>query len=254
MDYPESVDMERVWKEFGKHTEAGKLLYNIYGSKYRPEKHIHYPKLIMKTPEMKERERLEKERQKQEKANKIAKAANKIDYSAGLRQYQKETYNPYGRVDYMPHKKNEYQIRNEMDKMKKQMSKYVKTNLKIGPSRKEQIEKLQDRFEYQERTVMPKGARMPGLKYDERQEQEQNIRIHNEIQITNAAKNDKRAELERLYNNIVNEIDERYKYMTEMRELGKNVDTVIMGEIKDRIKEMKTLQSLIEEYDKTGGK
>ena len=30
----EDADLQRVWKEFGKHTEAGKLLYNIYGSKY----------------------------------------------------------------------------------------------------------------------------------------------------------------------------------------------------------------------------
>ena len=62
-------------------------------------------------------------------------------------------------------------------------------------------------------------------------------------------RNDKRAELERLYNNIVNEIDERYKYMNDMKQLGKNVDSVIMGEIKERINEMKTLQKLIEEYD-----
>ena len=52
----DKLDMERVWKEFGKNTEAGKLLYNIYGVNYKPENHINYPKLVMKTPEMKERE------------------------------------------------------------------------------------------------------------------------------------------------------------------------------------------------------
>ena len=26
----DGLNMERVWKEFGKNTEAGKLLYNIY--------------------------------------------------------------------------------------------------------------------------------------------------------------------------------------------------------------------------------
>ena len=31
---------------------------------------------------------------------------------------------------------------------------------------------LQDRFEFQERTVMPKGARMPGLRMDEEKEKE----------------------------------------------------------------------------------
>ena len=34
-----------------------------------------------------------------------------------------------------------------------------------------------------------------------------------------------------------------------MKRLGKNVDNVIMGEIKERINDMKTLQKLIEEHD-----
>ena len=243
------ADLERVWKEFGKHTEAGKLLYNIYGSRYRPEKHIHYPKLILKTPEMKEQERREKERQKLEKQNKIAKAANKIDYSAGLRQYQRDTYNPYGRVDYIPHRRNENQIKYELEMMKRQMNQKVKTNSRIGPNRKEQIMKLQDKFEFQERTVMPKGARMPGIKMDEQQEIDQKNKIHNEMQAQAFNKNDKRAELERLYNGIVNEIDERYKYMSEMKQLGKNEKSVIKNEIKERINEMKTVQKLIEDDD-----
>ena len=245
----EDADLQRVWKEFGKHTEAGKLLYNIYGSKYRPEQHIKYPKLKLKTPEMKEQERLEKERLKKEKQNKIAKAANKIDYASGLRQYQGNVYNPYGRVDYIPHRKNEQQIKQELNAMKRQMSQKVKTNSRIGPNRKEQIAKLQDKFEFQERTVMPKGARLPGIKLDEQEEIDQKNHIHKDREKETGNKNDKRAELERLYNNIVNEIDERYKYMNDMKQLGKNVDSVIMGEIKERINEMKTLQKLIEEYD-----
>ena len=108
---------------------------------------------------------------------------------------------------------------------------------------------LQDRFEFQERTVMPKGARMPGLRMDEEKEKEAKRRIHNEIEKESFERGDKRGELERLYNNIVGEIDERYKYMNDMKRLGKNVDNVIMGEIKERINDMKTLQKLIEEHD-----
>lgn len=240
----EDTDLQRVWKEFGKHTEAGKMLYNIYGGRYRPEQHIKYPKLILKTPEMREQERIEKERKKREKENKITKAAKQIDYSSGLRQYQRDVYNPYGRVDYIPHRRSENKIKYELFMMKKQMGERVKTNARIGPSRKEKIMQLQDRFEFQERTVMPKGARMPGVKMDDGQE-----RIHNEMQKESYERNDKRGELERLYNNIVGEIDERYKYMNDMKRLGKNVDNVIMGEIKERINEMKTLQKLIVEHD-----
>ena len=156
----DKLDMQRVWKEFGKNTEAGKLLYNIYGVKYKPENHINYPKLIMKSPEMRERERLEKERLKQERANRLLKATQKIDYNQGLRHYQPQRYNPYGQVDFMPHRKNQRQIQREIDYMKNQMNaKKAYANSQPFESREAKIEKLQNRFEYQERTVMPKGAR-----------------------------------------------------------------------------------------------
>ena len=78
----------------------------------------------------------------------------------------------------------------------------------------------------------------------------QNDDIHNQFQYDLIRKGDKRAELERLYNNIVQEIDERYQHMAEMKKLGKNVDNVIMGEIKERIEDMKNLEKIIEDYDK----
>ena len=31
MENDDTIDIQRVWKEFVKHTDAGKLLYNIYG-------------------------------------------------------------------------------------------------------------------------------------------------------------------------------------------------------------------------------
>ena len=37
--------------------------------------------------------------------------------------------------------------------------------------------------------------------------------------------------------------------MDEMKKLGKNVDAIMMAEIKERIGEMKTVQKLIEEHD-----
>ena len=251
MENDDTIDLQRVWKEYGKHTDAGKLLYNIYGVKYRPEDHIKYPKLIMKTPEMKERERLEKLRQKEANRNKMLKASKKIDYTSGLRHYQPQRYNPYGMVDYMPHRKNENKIKKEMEIMKKQMNTYVKKNY-AGPaqSREEKIASLQDKFEFQERMVMPKGARLPGIQLSDDALKKQNDDIHNQFQYDLIRKGDKRAELERLYNNIVQEIDERYQHMAEMKKLGKNVDNVIMGEIKERIEDMKNLEKIIEDYDK----
>ena len=129
-------------------------------------------------------------------------------------------------------------------------SKKAYANSKPFESRQAQIEKLQNKFEYQERTVMPKGARLPGLVISDDDRREQIKVIHNKNQFDSVIKNDKRAELERLYNNIIKEIDERYHHMNEMKKLGKNVDNVMMQEIKERIQDMKNLEKMIEEYDK----
>ena len=201
---------------------------------------------------MKERERLEKERLKAERSNKLLKASNKIDYGQGLRRYQGQRYCPYGRVDYMPHKKNQLQIKYEMDKMKKQMQQKMSKSPNINrmESREEKIAKLQDKFQYLEGSVMPKDARMPGLIITEEESKKQRETLAQKLRYDTVKKEDKRAELERLYNNVLQEIDERYQHMTEMKKLGKNVDNVMMGEIKERIQDMKNIEKLIEEYDK----
>ena len=64
----------------------------------------------MKTPEMRKKEKMEQERLKQERANRLMKATQKIDYNQGLRHYPPKRYNPYGQVDYLPHRKNQKQI------------------------------------------------------------------------------------------------------------------------------------------------
>ena len=151
----------------------------------------------------------------------------------------------------MPHRKNQMQIQKEMDYMKKQMNaKKVYVNSTPFESRESKIAKLQNKFEYQERTVMPKGARLPGLVITEDDRNEQIKVIHEKNEFDHVVKNDKRAELGRLYNNIIKEIDESYQHMNDMKKLGKNVDSVMMAEIKERIQDMKNLEKMIEEYDK----
>ena len=49
----------------------------------------------------------------------------------------------------------------------------------------------------------------------------------------------KKEELQHLYAQIIQEIDERYIYMDEMKKLGNNKDQIIMGEIKERLDELK---------------
>ena len=125
----------------------------------------------------------------------------------------------------------------------------MKNVVRSNQSRKEQIEKLQDRFEFQERLVMPKGARLPGIKQAVAKENEEENKIDDKIIQKMLLKCDRRTELGLLYDQIIKEIDERYVYMKEMKALGKNKDTIIMAEIKDRIEELKKVQKMIDEYD-----
>ena len=89
---------------------------------------------------------------------------------------------------------------------------------------------------------MPKGARLPGIKITEDERKEQIKAIHKKNKFDLVVKNDKRAELERLYNNIIKEIDKRYQHKNDMKKLGKNVDNIIMAEIRERIQDMKNLE------------
>ena len=71
--------MERVWKEFGKHTPAGKLLYDLYGIGYKPENHINYPKLQPKKP-LTSTNKDEKIEKNLKPGNKTKTVLNKINY------------------------------------------------------------------------------------------------------------------------------------------------------------------------------
>jgi hypothetical protein len=240
------TDLTRAWKEFGKHTEAGKMLYNLFGVKFRPDQFVNYPKLKLKSQEEKEEE-IYKNNMRAKSSSKVKAAASKIDYSLPI----KNPKYKFSKVDFIPKRKKEAVIKTELENIKSSMidASSKNKNVKMAVNRKAQIEKLQDRFQFQERTVMPKGARFPGVKHIQTDEN-----ITEEQVCTNVKKkynrNDKREELDHLYNQVLKEIDERYVYMGEIKALGKDMDLIIMGEIKERIDELKKIQKMIDEYDK----
>lgn len=219
-------DLERVWKEFGKHSEAGKLLYELYGVRYRPDKYVNYPKLKLKIKE---------EKEKQIKVSAFKEAAKKIDYSLP----HKPVYSQFSKLDFIPKRKKETAIKKELESIKSSM-KPIQSGIVVN--RKKQIERLQDNFQFQERTVMPKGARLPGLKNVNVQDEETERKPIRRLS--------KREELDVLYNNIMKEIDERYEHLNDMKCLGKkNMDVILMGEIKERIEDLKRIQKMIDECD-----
>ena len=215
--------LDRVWKEFGKQTQAGKLLYDLYGVRYRPEKFVNYPKLNMKPKEKKTRP---------PSTSKLKTAVKKIEYP------EVTTYKPsykFNKVDFIPKRRKENVIRMELDSIKESIVK-VNSQSKVILNRKSQIESLQDKFMFQERTVMPKGARLPGVK----------IHSLNE-EVERPTRLSKREELQYLYTQIIKEIDERYAYMEEIKKLGQNKDQIIMGEIKERLDELNKIKKMLDE-------
>jgi hypothetical protein len=242
-------DLDRVWKEFGKQTEAGKLLYELYGVRFRPDKFVKYPKLKLKS---KEELNSNTNKDRPKSSNNLKNAAKKINYP-DLDGYKNiPTYN---KVDFIPKRKKQNVIQQEIDDIKNAISKDYNTNVYSKNkliNRKMQIEKLQDNFQYQERTSMPKGARLPGLKMVSNNTTSENELKNSEQPAIKPTfnKHNRREELNYLYSQIIKEIDERYSYMEEMKNLGKNMDQVIMVEIKERIDELKKIQKMIDEFDK----
>jgi hypothetical protein len=190
------------------------MLYNLYGVRYRPEQHINYPKLSKRGNSV----RSETNKMPEQKTTKP-----KINYPI-----MKPKQVKIDKLSLIPKKRKEENIKNEL----LEIQNHIRTfKLSSEPAnRKQQIESLQDKFVCQERTVMPKGARFPSVKIDD-------IKITPLEQQTD----------DTLYNKILKEIDDRYVYMEEMKKLGKNVDKVIMCEIRDRIDELKKIKKIMED-------
>ena len=228
--------MTRMWKEFGKQTQAGKLLYDIYGVRYRPEKFVSYPKLNVKS-----KEQIEEEKKKGQGIpnNNNKEATSKISYPDLRKKYSNHEFH---KIDFVPKRKKEEQIKQEISAIKTEINKRTTSVRAPVRNRNEMISNLQENFQFQERTVMPKGARLPGLKAETSQREEPKVKA--------APKKGSKEELLVLYDSIMAEIDERYKYMEDIKKLGKNKDRELMVEIKDRIEELKKIQKLIEAYPK----
>lgn len=230
--------MERIWKEFGKNTQAGKILYELYGVGFKPEEHISYPKIIPKKTVIKEVIKPVTHR------TKTSENILKINYPDIS---NKPNYPPIAKVDLIKKRKNQVNIQKDIDQIKKDSKPPIENNLK---NRKFQIEQLQDKFQYEEKTYLPKNARPPKIVLDEIDKTNINNQINKLNQINNIKNkypdtNKSEDELSKLYDAILLEIDERYKHMEEMKKLGDNSkSSSMMNEIKSRLQELKTIEKL----------
>ena len=145
------MDMERVWKHFGKNTEAGKLLYQIYGVNYKPEDHINYPKLIIKK---KTSDNIDNKKTKHKRAVTTEKVLNKISYPD---LNKRNFYKPPAKIDLIAKRKGKNEIDKEIISYREETKRQPLLN-PVTKNRKEIIEKLQDNFQYQEKKYLPEKA------------------------------------------------------------------------------------------------
>mmetsp|Transcript_35992 Transcript_35992/g.37358 ORF Transcript_35992/g.37358 Transcript_35992/m.37358 type:complete len:241 (-) Transcript_35992:31-753(-) len=231
--------MERVWKEFGKHTPAGKLLYDLYGVGFKPEEHISYPEI--KATKKKQETKLLETKKNTQRGKTTEKVLSKINYPS----MKKESFPIIPKVDLIKKRKTKADIDNNLIQIKHDIKPPQENKAK---NRKQQIEKLQDTFQYKEKKYLPERARPPKVVIDEEILNESNkMQTLNSNNLRKANLNNQKSEdeLTVLYNKILCEIDERYKFMDEMNKLGdQSQNPTIMSEIKARIQELKTIEKL----------
>jgi len=255
--------MDKLWKDVGRDTEAGKLLFKLYP----PSNKIDYPSVKKKSQTKLKQEEEQKKRGGKKKMPCPQKA--EVEYPAPSK--------PKGRkfhmIDFVPRKKNEKIIQYEMAKENKNIKP------KPGVNRKRMIDDLQDRFQFQGMKDAVVGI---DPKIRERQQLEELMKNAPVTRKTKqsfmvpdyAAKyysekygkafdphsldkltpseagystvDEQNAELEDLFTQVVEEVEERQKHLNDISKLGNNKDIEkrVKDEIVERIADLQKIREM----------
>ncbi|EAR95587.1 hypothetical protein TTHERM_00079920 (macronuclear) [Tetrahymena thermophila SB210] len=238
---------KNLWKTFGRECAAGRELFSLYKCHMPPK--ISYPKPKQKTAE----ELLPKPKE-------IKPCPQKTQISYPPLSY-KEPKQKYFKVDFIPKRKPESEIRKELEEIAR--NPYIPAN--TGKNRKELIEKLQQKFKHL-RGGLPKGAELPLI--------DENKLVCDEEAIKNQAKkrigmknkiftgeyedrNDQKTvisddpvqECNILFDQIMQEIEERQEYLDSIKDLKEpKLKTKIKKEIIERVAELQKVTELKQKY------
>ncbi|CAI2377382.1 unnamed protein product [Moneuplotes crassus] len=255
--------MDKLWKDVGRDTEAGKLLFNLYP----PSSKVSYPTVKKKSKQTLAKEEEEKKRGGKKKMACPQKA--EVEYPKLPAPKRRKWH----MIDFVPRKKNEKVIKTELDKGKG----VVKP--RPGVDRKRMIDDLQDKFQFQGM----KGA-VVGVdpKIRKKQQLEEMMR---QAPVTKSTRSgfivpdyaaeyyaerygktldpsslkrqapseagystvdEQYQELEDLFSDVVKEIEERQDYLKEITKLGgsKDIEERTKREIVERIAELQKIRTM----------
>ena len=260
----EMEDMEaklaEAWKAYGRDKDVGRDLYRMYGKHHKPKVNVPLPKTEhwdYRVAAMKEK--------------KPCPQQAKIEYPKVVTKQDIErakVMSKFTKLDTIPKRKNFQDIMAELADLKKERALYIPQNK--GRDRGAMIGNLQDKFKY---ANQPKG---PELTLDEEIKIQQAV----EAQMRRAAKKNyfgnygmggaskeqqdlekqenlnqdgkfeskALAELNALFDDVINEIEERQKYLSEIENLDMDkAKDKVKQEIVARVAELQKINKMIKE-------
>lgn len=246
--------LAEVWKVYGRDKEIGRDLYKMYGRGFKPDLDVPVPKT--KPWDWKQAAVKEKKPCPQMTKIEYPKVTTKQDI---LRQQMRAKIT---KLDLIPKRKNFAEIQNELALLKKEKASFIPKVL--GVDRGKMINILQDKFKYARE---PQG---PSLT----EEEEAKIQQAVEAQMRQASKknyfgtqglvpdrvtNDKLpqskldqfesehlAELDDLFDAVMQEIEERQNYLAEIQDLDmEDSKEKVKQEIVSRVAELQKINKMI---------
>lgn len=252
-----NIEMEdqlgELWKVFGRETKAGQNLYKIYGAKHK--KKINYPKPKTKKWDPEEARR---------KPRKPCPQKTKIEYPEVMTKTklrQKRMREKITKLDLVPKRKNRAEILLELQKLYQARLDFVPAVK--GRDRGRMIENLQEDFRYANDKANQQFEVTNEEEAKIQRALEAKIRQMSKKSYFNAPKQEKKPnpgdipakefaeqnlkQLGELFDDIVNEIEERQKYLDSIENLDmKKAKEKIKGEIVDRVAELQKVNKLME--------
>lgn len=255
--------MDKLWKEFGRDTEAGKALFNLYP----PSNKVSYPTVKKKSSVTLKREEEEKKRGGKKKMPCPQKAEIEVPQPKGPKRKK------YHMIDFVPRKKNEKVIQGEISAGNRVVKPHP------GMDRKRMIDDLQDKFQFQGMKdavvgVDPKlrkkqqleemmrdapvtkstrsGFIMPEYAaeyYAERYGKTldpNSLKKQTPSEAGFSTADEQYLELEGIFDDVVREIEERQNYLKEITKIGrsKDIEDRTKREIVERIAELQKIRAM----------
>lgn len=209
--------LEHLWKDFGRESEAGKLLFQLYRIPNKP--HINYPPV--KTT-------------KKPLPFEVSKTKSKEKPQIEYPEQTKPSRPKFHPIDFVPKRKSQQVIQEEIESNYR----HVEAPVKKGTNRDVLKSDLQEKFQFST-GALPKSVMLPGTSGPVNRKLGKKAVKKIEAPVSD--------DLEDLFDMIVKEIEERQKFMDELREIGQlNPETEIRikGEIAARISELQKIREM----------